>query len=79
MADVKTKVKYFLRIPGKYVYLSDDKACSIELTEFSNNTKMFKKDDAERLAERYGLEIVERTTTTTTEFSEKKIEKEVKR
>jgi hypothetical protein len=71
MENVKRTTEYYLKIPGKYVYLSEDNPCDIKLSGFSDNAKMLNKDDAVRLSERYGLDVIERITTTTTVVQEK--------
>ena len=79
MPDVKKVVEYYLKIPSKYIFLVEVGPGSIKLSEFSCNAIMFGKDEAEKLAERYGLEIKERTTITTIEVTEKAIVREEKK
>jgi hypothetical protein len=81
MTDIKNKIEYYLRIPGKSIYLveSDGSLCNISLSEFSEKVRLLTKDEAEKIAYRYGLEIVERRTVVTTDISEKVISMEVKK
>ena len=73
MADVKYDTKYYVRIPGHYVYLQENNGLIISFAKFFNSALPLNKADALRIAEKYGLEVVERITTTTTEVSEKTI------
>lgn len=74
--STKTEVKHFVRIPSKYIFVKDETAGGLELTQFSDNALEFKKDRAFQIAEQYGFEVIEQTTVITSVVTEKVIEKE---
>ena len=70
-AAVKTDVKYYVRMPSKYIYLKESDGNGAFFTKFSFNKSYFDKDKAIKLAAEYRCEVVEETTTTTTDIVEK--------
>ena len=64
-------VYYYLKIPGRSLYLSKESTLKVEFSVFPVNAKQFSdKESACNLAMRHDLEVIECTVTTTIEKQE---------
>ena len=67
MPDVKYDTKYYVKLPVHELYVKESSALHLEFACFFDHASPFTKDEATKLAERYSLDVSERTITTTTE------------
>lgn len=65
--------EFYLMLPGKHVYFKNDRPLDLDIvfTEFSTDAKPFTIEEASKIAEKYGLEIIEITVKTTIEIDRK--------
>jgi len=65
-SQTKETKHYYVKLPMQAVYVSKDSANRIAFTKFMDNAEVFTKDKAIKLAKEYGIDVLERTITTTT-------------
>jgi len=73
--SIKVDEEYYVKLPNHELYVEELSSLYLKFACFFDNANPFTESEARKIAERYSLQVVERTVTTTTEIKSKIIYK----